>query len=99
MSLDIIKAPVVTEKTISLANKNNVYTFLVERTANKTQIKEAITKLYKVEVIAINTIMNQADFKRTGRKRVTVRLAKEKKALITLKKGDTIDLFDIGGNE
>lgn len=90
----IIKKPVVTEKSIDLARSANVYTFEVARTATKDQIKEAVEKLYGVEVLTINTISSHRTYKATGRKRLKTIMASTKKALLTLKKGQTIDLFD-----
>lgn len=87
--------PVITEKSLRLANSENTYVFKVQMTANKNQIKEAVEKLFNVKVEKIRTIVNQRELKRTGKKRVTVRTGKSKKALVTLKTGQSIDLFDI----
>lgn len=93
----IIKAPVITERTLSLANKQNVYTFEVARAANKNQIKTAIEQAFAVSVLAVNTVMSARAKKKTGKKRMLTTTAKTKKALVKLKKGDSITLFDIGG--
>jgi len=95
----IIKAPVITEKSLYLANKNNVYTFLVFRTANKAEIKAAVEEIYKVSVESINTVTQARFFKRTGKKRINKWMPRAKKALVKLKEGDTIDLFDLGGEK
>jgi len=91
----IVIKPVITEKSLRLANSDNTYTFVVQRTANKDQIKESVEKLFTVEVKDIKTITNQKGKKRTGKKRVSVTTGKVKKALVTLKEGHSIDLFDI----
>lgn len=91
----IVIKPVITEKSLRLANINNTYTFVVQRTANKDQISESVAKLFNVEVKGIRTITNQKGKKRTGKKRLSVTTGKIKKALVTLKDGHSIDLFDI----
>jgi len=92
-----IKSPVITEKSLSLANTQNVYTFAVATTANKDQVKVAVEKLFGVTVLEVNTIMSAKAKKRTGKKRMAVTVPKTKKALVKLKEGDSIELFDIGG--
>ena len=91
----IVIKPVITEKSLRLANVDNTYTFVVQTTANKDQIKETVEKLFTVAVASIRTIVNQKEIKRTGRKRKSVLTGKTKKALVTLKKGHAIDLFDL----
>lgn len=93
----VVKRPVITEKTLKLANTQNVYVFEVDRLANKNQIKKAIKDLFSVDILKINTIMRPKVKKATGKKRLKVTKPKTKKALIKLKDGDSIDLFDIGG--
>lgn len=95
MNPHILTKPVITEKSMGLANKQNVYTFAVSRNANKNQIKEAVEAVYGVDVIAVNTVMNQRENIRTGRKRLPVRTAKQKKAFVQVKQGQTIDIFDL----
>lgn len=91
----IVIKPVITEKSVRLANTNNTYTFVVQTTANKSQISDAVEQLYSVNVVRIRTVVNQKETKRTGRRRTTVTTGKTKKALVTLKEGQSIDLFDI----
>ena len=86
--LEIIKAPLVTEKS-SDAKGNNQYTFLVSEKANKTEIKEAIEKIFKVEVASISTLNIKTKKKRVGR--YTGRTNRGKKAIVTLKNGMTIE--------
>ncbi len=87
--LDSIKSPVITEKATSLSEQNTVV-FKVHENASKKSIKRNIEKIFKVEVIKINTINRKAKTKiirgRTGFKKGF------KKAVITLKKGQNIDL-------
>ncbi len=91
----VVKKPVVTEKTMELANNSNVYTFVVSREVNKNQIKHAVEQLYNVEVEQVNTVMSQPKKRRTGKKRLAAMTTKEKKALVKIKKGQTIEIFDI----
>lgn len=91
----IVIKPVITEKSLRLANVDNTYTFEVQTTANKDQVREAVEKLFSVDVADIRTVVNQKESKRTGKKRMTVTSGKTKKALVTLKKGQSIDLFDV----
>ncbi|MCA9370240.1 MAG: 50S ribosomal protein L23 [Pseudomonadales bacterium] len=99
MHSTIIIKPVITEKTVSLAKQKNVYTFEVVKGANKYQVKEVIEKLYDVRVVGVRTIMVQAGTRKTGKRRLSSQTSVSKKALISLKKGDTIPLFDIGETE
>ena len=86
--LEIIKAPLVTEK--STDNKqNNKYTFLVSEKATKTEIKEAVEKIFKVEVVSISTLNIKTKKKRVGS--YTGRTNRGKKAIVTLKDGMTIE--------
>ena len=91
----IIKRPVITEKMTAISEKLNKFAFIVDKNANKIQIKEAVEKLYGVKVVAVNT-MNY-DGKRKSRYTkagvITGRTAAFKKAIVTLKEGDTIDFF------
>jgi large subunit ribosomal protein L23 len=86
---DIILSPVVTEKSTNL-NALNKLTFKVAKDANKNTIKTSIEKLYKVEVIKINTILSKPKIKivrgKIGKK------TGYKKAIVTLKEGQTIDV-------
>lgn len=91
----IVIKPVITEKSLRLANTNNTYTFVVQTTSNKDQIKESVEKLFSVNVVSIRTVTNQKEKSRTGKKRMSVITGKTKKAFITLKEGQTIDLFDV----
>ncbi len=95
MNAYIIKKPIITEKTLRLANTQNVYTFEVAKTTNKNQIKEAVEKIFEVKVLAVNTVMRSKKNKKTGRRRLQVSMPKTKKAMVTVKKGQTIKLFDI----
>ncbi len=87
--LEIIKAPVVTEKSSTL-NQEGQYVFKVDPKANKTEIKEAIEKIFKVKVESISTINAKTKKRRVGR--YTGLTNRYKKAIVKLAKGETIDL-------
>ncbi len=86
---DVILAPVITEKS-SLASEANQVVFKVRRDATKPEIKAAIEQLFKVKVIAVNTILRKGKTKRfrgmPGKQQDT------KKAIVRLAEGDRIDV-------
>ncbi len=95
----LIKRPIITEKTVALASAENIYTFEVARTADKNQIKEAIAQIYGVKVERVNTVTGHYSTKSAGRKRLRVSVAPVKKAIVKVQKGQTINVFDFGGQE
>ena len=86
--MNIILAPVITEKSESL-KANNVYVFKVKSTANKTQIKNEVEKQFKVKVVSVNTVNAVQKKKRVGR--YTGLTAAYKKAYVKLAEGSTIE--------
>ena len=86
--LEIIKAPLVTEKSND-AKQNNKYTFLVSEKATKTEIKEAIEKIFKVKVESVKTLNITVKKKRVGR--YTGLSNRGKKAFVKLAPGMTIE--------
>lgn len=90
----VIIRPIISEKSMLLA-QNGIYTFEVAKTANKNQIGQAIEKSFKVSVINIATGVIKGKEKRFGSKRSPKKMTDGKKAMVTVKKGDKIDLFDI----
>jgi len=87
---DIIKAPIITEKSASLAQNENTYVFKVDVKANKTAIKQAIESIFNVKVENVNTVNVRGKAKRVGRYRGTT--AKYKKAYVKLAEGSSIDM-------
>ncbi len=86
---DKIISPVVTEKSTNLSEQNKIV-FKINRNANKKNVKKSIEKIFKVNVIKVNIINKKTRTKLTrGRK---VKVTGYKKAIITLKKGQSIDL-------
>lgn len=90
----IIKRPVITEKTVRLASTSRAYTFAVDKGASKYQIAQAVSELYGVTVEVVRTATIQSQSRRTGKKRMKARTAAVKKALVTIKAGEKIDIFD-----
>ena len=88
--LDIIKAPVVTEKS-ALLNEKNEYAFFVDVKANKTEIKQAIESIFKVKVMSITTSNSHPKKKRVGK--YTGMTNKYKRAIVKLAEGQSIN-FD-----
>ena len=88
---DIIIRPVVTEKSMDLL-ADNKYTFIVAGKANKTEIKNAIQNIFDVKVEKIYTMNVKGKPKRLGR--FEGRTSDRKKAIVTLKPGQKIRLFD-----
>ena len=86
---DVIKAPIITEKSAALA-QNNVITFSVDVNANKTQIKQAVEKIFDVKVESVNTVNVKPKKKRVGR--YEGKTNKVKKAIVKLKEGSSIEL-------
>ncbi len=93
--MSIIVKPVVTEKMTNQTDKFNRYGFVVEKTANKVQIKKAIEKLYSVTVDSVNTqnYVGKMKTRNTTRGVAIGRVNRSKRAIVTLKKGDTIDFY------
>ena len=92
---DVLKRPIVTEKTNYMNSDLHQYVFEVSIDASKVLVKDAIETLFEVTVNRVNLI--NVPPKRTRRwksRRVKVRRSGYKKAIVTLKPGDTIDLFE-----
>jgi large subunit ribosomal protein L23 len=87
---DVLIAPVVSEKSYGLLEERQ-YTFLVPRTANKTEIKIAVQKVFGVRVTSVNTLNRPGKRKRTrtgyGKRKDT------KRAIVSLAEGHRIDIF------
>jgi len=88
---DHIKTVILTEKATMLAETQNKYVFRVSPDANKKQIKEAIEILFKKTVVAVNTA-NHAGKKKRERRADFGRKPHWKKAVVTIKKGEKLDL-------
>lgn len=93
--MDIIIKPVITEKMTQMGESLNRYGFIVNRKANKLQIKKAIEELYGVDVVSVNTMTyrgkTKSRFTKTGI--ISGKTASFKKAIITVAEGETIDFY------
>ncbi|KAI96224.1 50S ribosomal protein L23 [Rhodomicrobium udaipurense JA643] len=86
---DVIRSPIITEKS-TLVSENNQVVFKVAIDATKPDIKEAIERLFNVNVLAVNTLIRKGKVKRF--KGVKGQQSDFKKAIVTLKEGQTIDI-------
>ncbi|UCH13363.1 MAG: 50S ribosomal protein L23 [Bacteroidales bacterium] len=93
--MSILLKPIVTEKMTSLGQEMNRYSFIVDKRANKIQIKKAVEELYDVSVASVNTMRyggkRKMRYTRTGI--ISGKTKSYKKAIITLIEGDTIDFY------
>jgi large subunit ribosomal protein L23 len=90
---DVIVRPIVSEKSYA-GIEGNVYTFLVDPRANKTEIKEAVQGIWNVRVVSVNTLNRKGKVKR---RRFTLgKRADQKRAIVTLAEGDAIEIFETG---
>ena len=87
---EIIKAPIITEKSANIASDGQSYEFKVDVKANKTEIKQAIEKIFNVKVSEVRTINVKPKKKRVGR--YTGMTSKYKKAIVKLAEGSSIEL-------
>ncbi|MCD4651863.1 MAG: 50S ribosomal protein L23 [Candidatus Cloacimonetes bacterium] len=89
----IIIAPLITEKTTALRNKDNSFTFVVSLNANKIEIKHAIERIFSVDVERVNTIQQRGKMRRVRRE--LGKRADWKKAIVTLRAGQNIPDFEM----
>lgn len=87
---DIIKYPLMTEKSTMILEKANGYVFIVEKTATKSDIKSAVEKIFNVKVLSVNTIINKG--KNKSFRGISGKRSDFKKAIIRLESGNKIEL-------
>ncbi|MRR56729.1 MAG: 50S ribosomal protein L23 [Deltaproteobacteria bacterium] len=90
---DVIQKPLISEKTTIEKESKGIVAFQVHRDANKLEIKEAVEKLFKVDVVGVNTITVAGKVKRFGRHHG--KRSNWKKAYVTLKEGSKVDFFEV----
>ena len=88
---EVLRRPLITEKNTMLQAQGK-YVFEIAREANKQQIKQAVEKAFKVKVLAVNVMTAPGKTRRVGRRQVLTQ--SRKKAIVTLKPGDKIELFE-----
>ncbi|MFW5999125.1 MAG: 50S ribosomal protein L23 [Halanaerobiaceae bacterium] len=91
-SRDIIISPVISEKSMTLMEDNNTYTFEVAREANKVQIRNAVEEIFNVKVEKVNTMNIRGKNRRLGRNEG--KRPDWKKAMVRLVAGDQIEIFE-----
>jgi large subunit ribosomal protein L23 len=90
---DVIIRPVVSEKSYA-GLERNTYTFIVDPRASKTEIKEAVQAIWNVRVVSVNTLRRRGKVKR---RRFTIgKRPDQKRAIVTLAEGDSIEIFETG---
>jgi large subunit ribosomal protein L23 len=89
----VIKKPHVTEKTSLGSDNNNTVALVVDKSANKIEIKQAIENLFKVKVAAVRTVTVAGKVKRAGK--TLGKRSNWKKAYVTLQEGQSIDFFEV----
>jgi large subunit ribosomal protein L23 len=90
---DVIIEPIVSEKSYALL-ENNVYTFRVHPDATKPEIHDAVEQIFNVEVVKVNTLNRKGKRKRNRRSMTFGQRANTKRAIVTLREGNTIELFE-----
>ena len=93
--MSTLKKPIISEKMTRITEKVGQYGFLVDMSANKLEIKKAVEAMYSVNVEAVNTMNFRGKIKTRGTKTGFTKGVKGrcKKAIVTLKKGETIDFY------
>ncbi len=93
--MGVIKKPVITEKMTAKGDSLNQFGFIVDKRANKVQIKEEVEELYNVQVVSVNTMNYSGKLKSRYTKGgiISGRTNAYKKAIVTLAEGETIDFF------
>lgn len=89
---EVLRRPLVTEKSTAVLHVQNKYVFEVAEQANKVQIKQAVEKAFKVNVSAVNVMTVPSKTRRVGRQQVQTH--PWKKAIVTLRPGDKIEFFE-----
>lgn len=90
---DILRRPIISEKNTMLGAQNK-YTFEVAPTATKPMIEEAVEKIFKVNVTAVNVVHVPGKLRRVGRQRRPGMTSPWKKAIVTLQPGQRIEFFE-----
>ena len=89
---DIIKRPLDTEKLDKMRDRENKFAFEIDLKANKTEVKQAVEALFKVKVVDIKTQIIRGKMRRIGKN--SGMRPNWKKAIVTLKEGDAISIFE-----
>ena len=91
---EVLKRPILTEKSLILADEHNQYVFEVDRRANKDQVRKAVETRFGVTVTDVNIINMKPKTRKRSLRKIAVRKSGWKKAVVTLAPGDSIQLFE-----
>lgn len=91
--LSVLVRPIVTEKS-TLMQDQGKYVFEITPRASKSQVKVAVERAFNVTVRAVNIVKARGEHRRMGINRRLIKLPDQKKAVVTLKQGDTIQVFE-----
>ena len=91
---DVLRRPLVTEKSNYQSTKLHQYTFEVADEATKTMVKDAVETLFKVTVVSVNILRTASKRSRRRNRRLLVRDPGFKKAIVTLAEGSTLEIFE-----
>ena len=93
--MSILKEPIITEKMTSQGDQFSRFGFVVDKKSNKIEIKQAVEKMYGVNVVKVNTqqYVGKVKMRNTTRGMAVGRVNRNKKAVVTLKEGDKIDFY------
>ena len=91
---DVIRRPLVTEKSNYQSTKLHQYSFEVAPSATRTLVKDAVETLFDVDVLKVNILNTSAKRGRQRNRRLQVRAPGMKKAIVTLAEGDTLEIFE-----
>ncbi len=97
-ALKVLLGPIISEKSMNEASKGR-YTFKVAKDANKKDIKKAVEDKFKVNVLKTSTVIVKGRSSRSGVRRIETVQSAFKKAIVTLKEGQKIGIFDAGAKE
>ena len=91
---EVLKRPIITEKSTDLQDTVNQYVFEVDKRANKMMVRQAVEERFDVEVVRVNIVSMKAKTRRRSRRATAVRVTPWKKAIVTLAPGDSIQMFE-----
>ncbi|HVZ58281.1 MAG TPA: 50S ribosomal protein L23 [Patescibacteria group bacterium] len=91
----IIISPLITERSMALV-KQGKFSFNVAKNADKGEIKRAVKAMFNVDVVSVDTVTQKGKTQRVGMRRMEKNVPSNKKAIVTLKEGQKIDIFDLG---
>lgn len=91
----IVRRPIMTEKSLAHIGDLVRYSLEVDRRATKTQIKKAVADQFGVKVLSVNTNIRKGKTRRAARSRVRRAIPPMKKAIVTLAKGQSIELLEV----